>query len=73
MEAGDFKEGQQWGSVGSRGGGGCRICYNGSFTPNNLLPTVRSDCKKLGAAPIASNGRDSREKIYLKIITVNKA
>ena len=25
----------------------------GSFTSNNLLPTVWSDCKKLGAAPIA--------------------
>ena len=22
--------------------------YNGSFTPNNLLRTVRSDCKKIG-------------------------
>ena len=44
-----------------------------SFTPNNLFPTVRSDCKKLGATPIASNGlkpirSDSRGQIYLKII-----
>ena len=47
-----------------------RINSNGSFTPNNLLPTVRSDCKILGVAPIASNGQkpirsDSRELIYL--------
>ena len=44
------------------------------FTPNNLLSTVRSDCKKLGAAPIASRPglkpaqSDSREQIYLKVI-----
>ena len=48
------------------------LSRNGSFPPNNLLPTVRSDCKKLGAAPIASNSLkpvrlDSREQIYLKI------
>ena len=50
----------------------CNNSY-GSFPPNNLLPTVRSDYKKLGAPPIASNGlkpvwSDSREQIYLKII-----
>ena len=37
------------------------------------LPTVWSDCEKMGAAPIASNSlkpvrSDSREQIYLKII-----
>ena len=42
-------------------------------TKDNLLPTVRSDCKNLGAAPITCNGlepvrSDSREQIYLKII-----
>ena len=50
-----------------------RLSCNGSFTPKNLLPTVRSDCKKLGAAPIASDDlkpvtSDSREQIYLKVI-----
>ena len=49
------------------------ISSYGSFTPNNLLLTVRSDRKKLGAAPFASNGLkpvrlDSREQVYLKII-----
>ena len=49
------------------------LLYNVSFTQNNLLPTVRSDCKKLGAAPISSNSlkpvrSDSREQIYFKII-----
>ena len=43
--------------------------FNASCTPNNLLPTVRSDSKKLGVAPIASNSlkpvrSDSREQIY---------
>ena len=50
-----------------------KLTYNGPFTPNDLLPTVRSDCKKLGASPIASNGlkpvsSDSQEQIYFKII-----
>ena len=40
--------------------------YNGSLTPNNLLQTVRSDCKKIGcrihcfqlseASPIGQSG-----------------
>ena len=48
--------------------------------PNNLLPTSRSDCKILGAAPIASNGlksvrSDSWEQIYFTQIdlVVNEA
>ena len=49
------------------------LLHNGSFTQNNLLPTVRQDCKKLGAAPISSNGLkpvrwDSRQPVYFKII-----
>ena len=54
-------------------------CFsNGSFTPNNLLTTVWWDCKKLGAAPIASDGLkpvrlDSRDQIYLKLFVMNEA
>ena len=50
-----------------------KLWINGSLTPNNLLLTGRSDCKNLGAEPIASNGLkpvwlDILEQMYLKNI-----
>ena len=44
-----------------------------SLTQNHLLNTVRSDCKNVGAAPIASIGPEPvrsniREQIYLEIV-----
>ena len=57
------------GGGGSGGLGDHTSPRYGSFTPNDLLQTVWSDCKQLGAAPIASNSlkpvwSDSRGQLY---------